>query len=143
MFSRKQRPLPNAVLKPDKRESTVNVSSGITLGSNCFWNPDSLPNGHVVAIGASGSGKTQTLKALAYELPKLYPQVQIVLIDFHGDQNLPGEICYPLNMESPHGINPLMIDLDTKGGGPALQTIAVAAVMKRALVMGPNHWSFD
>jgi len=124
MFSRKQKPLPAAV--PDKREATVNVSSGIALGSNCYWNPENLPNGHVVALA---SGKTQTLKALAYELPKLYPQVRIVVIDFHGDQQLPGEICYPLNMESPHGINPLMVDLDNKG--PALQTIAVAAVMKR------------
>lgn len=139
MFNRKQRPLPTAILTPNKQDPTVNVSSGIALGSNCFWNPESLPNGHVVAIGASGSGKTQTLKALAYELPKLYPAVRIVVIDFHGDQQLPNEVCYPLNMESPHGINPLMIDLDTKGGGPALQTIAVAAVMKRALVMGPNQ----
>jgi len=38
------------------------------------------------------------------------------VIDFHGDQQLPGEICYPLNMESPHGINPLMVDLDTRAG---------------------------
>jgi type IV secretory pathway VirB4 component len=90
-------------------------------------------------IGASGSGKTQTLKALAYELAKLFPKVQIVVVDFHGDQHLPGETCYPLNMESPHGVNPLTIDLDTKGGGPALQAIAVAAVLKKALTMGPNQ----
>ncbi len=139
MFNSKQRPLPAAILTPDEQDPTVIANSGIALGSNCLWNPESLPNGHVVAIGGSGSGKTQTLKALAYELPKLYPAVQIMVIDFHGDQQLPGEICYPLNMESPHGINPLMIDLDTKGGGPALQTIAVAAVMKKALVMGPNQ----
>ncbi len=30
-----------------------------------YWNPEALPNGHIVAIGASGSGKTQTLKAIA------------------------------------------------------------------------------
>lgn len=28
------------------------------------------------------------------------------------------------NMESPFGINPLVVDLDTKGGGPSLQAIA-------------------
>lgn len=42
-------------------------------------------------------------------------------------------------MESPYGVNPLTIDLDTKGGGPALQEIAVAAILKKALTMGPNQ----
>jgi hypothetical protein len=92
-----------------------------------------------VLIGGSGSGKTQSLKAIAYELPKLFPDVRIILIDFHGDQALPSETYYPLDMESPHGINPLTIDLDTKGGGPALQAIAVAAILKKALTMGANQ----
>lgn len=90
-------------------------------------------------IGASGSGKTQSLKAIAYELPKLFPTVKIIIIDFHSDQELPNEICYPLDMESPYGINPLTIDLDPKGGGPALQAIAVAAILRKALVMGANQ----
>ena len=42
-------------------------------------------------------------------------------------------------MESPHGVNPLTIDLDTKGGGPALQAIAVAGILKKSLGMGPNQ----
>lgn len=42
-------------------------------------------------------------------------------------------------MESPYGINPLIIDLDTKGGGPSLQAIAVAAILKKALTMGVNQ----
>ncbi|MHC5938148.1 hypothetical protein [Nostoc sp.] len=31
-------------------------------------------------------------------------------------------------MESPFGIKPLVVDLDTKGGGPSLQAIAVSAM---------------
>ncbi|WP_256875370.1 hypothetical protein [Nostoc sp. C052] len=31
-------------------------------------------------------------------------------------------------MESPFGINPLVVDLDTKGGGTSLQAIAVSAM---------------
>jgi ABC-type proline/glycine betaine transport system ATPase subunit len=34
------------------------------LGEGYYWNPETLPNSHIVAIGASGSGKTQTLKAI-------------------------------------------------------------------------------
>jgi len=63
----------------------------------------------------------------------------LLIIDYHGDLELPGEICYPLNMESPYGINPLTLDLDTKGGGPSLQTIAIAAILKKSLLMGTNQ----
>lgn len=136
-----RKPLPASVLTPKGQRQNLSKAeeTGIVLGNNVRWNPASLPNGHVVLIGASGSGKTQTLKAIAYELSKLFPQVRIVVVDFHGDQQLPGEICYPLNMESRWGINPLTIDLDTKGGGPALQALAVAAILKKALTMGSNQ----
>jgi hypothetical protein len=135
------KPLPTPVLKPNERKNTPKTggSAGIVLGESVTWNPTSLPNGHVVLIGGSGSGKTQTLKSLAYELPKLFPTVRIITIDLHGDQELPGEVCYPLDMESPYGINPLTVDLDTKGGGPALQAIAVAVILKKAFVMGANQ----
>jgi type IV secretory pathway VirB4 component len=135
------KPLPPQILQPGgkKTPTSSNLKAGIVLGDNVVWNPTSLPNGHVVLIGASGSGKTQTLKALAYELPKLFPNVRILSIDFHGDLELPDEICYPLNMESPYGINPLVLDLDTKGGGPALQAIAVAAIFKKSLLLGANQ----
>jgi hypothetical protein len=59
--------------------------------------------------------------------------MQIVVIDFHGDRQIEGETCYPLHMASRYGINPLMVNLDPEGGGPNLQAIAVAAVLKKAL----------
>ncbi len=134
------KPLPPQVLRPNQPGATPTQSkAGILLGDKVVWNPSLLPNGHVVLIGASGSGKTQTLKALAYELPRLFTEVKIVIVDFHGDLELPDEVCYPLNMESPHGINPLVVDRDTKGGGPNLQAIAVAAILKKALILGANQ----
>lgn len=141
MFSRKEKPLPHAVLKPVDNTPPKQTESegGIHLGDGCYWNPEALPNGHIVAIGASGSGKTQTLKALAYELHRTYQEMQVILIDFHGDQETIGETTYPLHMASPHGINPLVVNLDPEGGGPNLQAIAVAAVLKKALQLGPNQ----
>lgn len=135
------KPLPQPTLKPNQTKKSVNnsITDGVLLGENVYWNPTKLPNGHIAIIGASGSGKTQTLKAIAYELTRFISSVRIITIDFHGDQELPGEVCYPLNMESPYGINPLVIDLDTKGGGPSLQAIAVSAILKKALTMGVNQ----
>ncbi|KOP24600.1 cell division protein FtsK, partial [Hapalosiphon sp. MRB220] len=119
------KPLPTQTLKPNqtKKTATESAPSGILLGENVYWNPAKLRNGHVVILGTSGSGKTQTLKALAHELPLLFPDIKIVISDFHGDLELPGEVCYSLNAESPHGLNPLVLDLDPKGGGPDLQAI--------------------
>ncbi|WP_225896340.1 helicase HerA domain-containing protein [Amazonocrinis nigriterrae] len=109
------------------------------MGDKVYWNPAKLRNGHVVILGTSGSGKTQTLKALGYELPLLFPGIKIVISDFHGDLELPGEVCYPLNAESPYGLNPLVIDLDPKGGGPDLQAIAVSSILRKSLKMGDNQ----
>ena len=139
MFAR-ERPLPQPVLTPDapQRVAVDEGATGIVLGST-HWDPEQLPNGHIVAIGASGSGKTQTLKAVAYALNRTYPQVQVILIDFHGDQEIVGESCYPLNMNSEWGVNPLVVNLDREGGGPNLQAIQVAALLKKTLRMGPNQ----
>lgn len=134
------KPLPQAILKPQSKTATTSVEQpGILLGDLVSWNPSQLRNGHGVIIGTSGSGKTQTIKAIGHELPNLYPDINRVVIDFHGDQELPEERCYCLNMESPHGVNPLSLDLDKKGGGPGLQAIAVAATIKKALVLGVNQ----
>lgn len=136
------KPLPQAVLKPSQNQTKKHDAApikGILLGDNVSWNPATLPNGHVVIIGSSGSGKSQTLKAIACELPQVFPEIKLIIVDFHGDLELPGEVCYPLDMESPHGINPLVVDLDTKGGGPNLQAISVAATFKKALVLGANQ----
>ncbi len=66
MFARKEKPLPVAVLKPEPTKNNQQTEgAGIHLGEGYYWNPEDLPNGHIVAIGASGSGKTQTLKAIA------------------------------------------------------------------------------
>jgi hypothetical protein len=134
------KPLPKATLQPNQAKLHLSsTDDGILLGDHVFWNPSLLRNGHVVILGTSGSGKTQTLKALGYELPDLFPGIHVVIVDFHGDLQLPGEVCYPLNAESPYGLNPLKVDVDTKGGGPDLQSIAIAALLRKSLTMGANQ----
>lgn len=111
-------------------------SQGIKLGDCCYWNPRTLPNQHIVVIGASGSGKTQTLKAIAHELNINYPTVNIYIIDFHGDQEIEGERYIPLHMSSKWGINPLIINPDPEGGGSNIQSLIVTTTIKQSLQLG-------
>jgi|GEM_PF-804167 len=142
MFSRKvEKPLPPVATLPVRRAAQLEATqtAGILLGTDTYWNPEALPNAHIVCIGASGSGKTQTLKGICFALRTIYIGTQKILIDFHGDQDIDGETVFPLHMASPWGINPLTVNLDPEGGGPNLQAIAVAAVLKKSLQMGPNQ----
>ena len=139
MFSKKQTPLPVARISSSPRQALAVIDkSGILLGDDIYWNPEKLANPHGAIIGSSGSGKTQTLKAIAFSILKQYP-TKLIIIDFHGDQEIPGEVCYRINMESSHGINPLVINLDREGGGPNLQSIQIAMLFKKILRLGPNQ----
>ena len=138
------KPLPKQTLRPPTPKSGVakvlpiELKRSVLLGDNIFWDLGKVPNPHMVILGTSGSGKTQTLKAIVAELFHSSPSQSIVL-DFHGDQGLPGETYYSLNMSSTHGINPLRINLDPEGGGSKLQAIAVASSLRRSLQLGVNQ----
>jgi len=134
----KEKPLPPEILRPAEPAAPKPKGDGIHLGGSCYWDPTALPNPHVVVIGASGSGKTQTLKAIAYEIPRHYTTCQIVIVDFHGDQELEEETAYEIHMNSEYGSNPLLINLDPSGGGPALQAIQVGMSLRK-LQIGANQ----
>jgi DNA helicase HerA-like ATPase len=145
------KPLPKAILKPQAAGEKTSQSNSLSrshpgvapaslvhLGDGVCWDLNKAANPHMVILGTSGSGKTQTLKAIVWEMYQGFSTRSIVL-DFHGDQELPGEIYYPIHMASAHGINPLTINPDPEGGGSKLQAISVAATLRRALVMGTNQ----
>lgn len=48
-----------------------------------FWNPESEQNPHLLISGASGSGKTETLKVICEELN--HQNVPLLIFDFHDD----------------------------------------------------------
>lgn len=148
MFN-KEKPLPEATIAPARESDRApDVRAGIYLGTRIserhgglpiYWNPEALTNGHIAAIGASGSGKTQTLKAIAWSLHQQYEQLRLILLDFHGDQALPGETVHRLHLTSTYGVNPLAIHDDPEGGGPDLQAIEVAHQLEKLLQMGANQ----
>ncbi|MCT7957207.1 ATP-binding protein [Laspinema palackyanum] len=149
MFSTNKAPLPQAKLKPPAQLPTLAKTPqklGVLVGHDphnkpIHWSPFSLPNGHITGIGASGMGKTQTLKGLVYSLLEIYPALRIVMTDLHGDLAIPGETCYQLSRTSPDGINLLAIDLDPAGGGPKIQMQAIATLLEKQYKLGTSQKS--
>jgi hypothetical protein len=139
MFASNQKPRPttNRLHRTVTPSNAISpVQEGVLIGGNLYWNPATVANPHGCIIGGSGAGKTQTLKAIAYEVSKL---TQVIVIDFHGDQELPGETCYNVNMKSQSGINPMRLNLDQEGGGPNLRAIELAMLLKKTLTLGANQ----
>jgi hypothetical protein len=102
--------------RPDPRIARMDADKGLELGSGVFWRPESHPNPHVLIVGGSGSGKTCTLRLLAGDLLK--KGYACVLLDFHGDLDIPGAVIHRIALDSEYGVNPLVVSNDPTGGGP-------------------------
>lgn len=102
------------------------------LGTNkdgaVSWQPLALPNPHLLIVGGSGSGKSQALKAVCHELRAA---TAVVVLDVHGDLTIDGATIHELHFESKYGINPLVLSLDPKGGGPLAQKEIVRTRLQR------------
>lgn len=100
-----------------------------------FWEPlvdkpKKIPNPHIMILGTSGSGKTQTLKALIYELHQ--QNVPAVIFDFHGEYAEDGfnkafdaKVIDPLKGVN---INPLELPTDPGTGNKASPVQLVSEV---------------
>lgn len=99
----------------------------ITLGSNVSrrgggprgikeWKPDCTINGHGLVIGSSGVGKTYRLRMLGNALANTY-KARVIVIDVHGDIDIPGEKRIVFSESSEYGLNPLKINPDRHSGG--------------------------
>lgn len=86
-------------------------------------------------MGASGTGKTWTLRLLAAELRRL--GFRCILFDFHGDLRPAEATTFRLSRESAFGANPLAVGSDPEGGGPDLQRVEVIEYLRRAFRLGP------
>ncbi len=71
--NQKPRPLINRLHRTVTPSNAISPpqQEGVLIGGNLYWNPATVANPHGCIIGGSGAGKTQTLKAIAYEVSKL------------------------------------------------------------------------
>lgn len=72
----------------EPKEINVNLGTCLSTRQPVFWapshqRPKRLANLHILILGKSGSGKTQTTMALAYEFSR--SGVPSIIFDFHGE----------------------------------------------------------
>ncbi len=79
-------------------------------GRRINWSPGRLNNGHMIILGGSGAGKTETIRCIAGELAA--QAMPVVLIDFHGDMAAStGDVrSYKIREGGQYYFNPLELD---------------------------------
>lgn len=97
---------------PEKKGLFLNVQLGREHASSAdvVWQPSRQSNGFFLILGASGSGKTETLKVLASSISTA--GVPVLVCDFHGDVVLQGaeSILLSSGTTSTMGLNPMELD---------------------------------
>lgn len=79
-------------------------------GRHVNWSPGQLNNGHMIILGGSGAGKTETIRCIAMELAA--QALPVVMIDFHGDMapTLGPIKTYKIREGGDYYFNPLKLD---------------------------------
>lgn len=115
-------------------EETPDQDQGLLLGQGLGrevrWDPQGLPNPHFLAVGGSGAGKSQTLKALIHELRRALPWG--LILDLHGDLHVGGVKDMPLHFRSPWGLSLFAFPKDERAGGPNGAIEVIRSRLKRA-----------
>ena len=110
-------PIPR--VEPIFDKNSLNILLGVDNQKKpLYWTPNQETNGFALVIGASGSGKTESIKAIAHEVHRY--GIPSLIIDFHGDIAMDTAKTIALSHTSAceYGINPLELDsLNPVNGG--------------------------
>ncbi len=106
--------------------SLAKIYLGKAADGDVFWIPKKEKNPHFMVVGTSGSGKTETLKAVIYELHK--NGIPCLIIDFHQDFEDAGDVLDFNNIT----INPLEYGAET----PENVMYKVSHILKKIFNLG-------
>ena len=120
--------------------ATPGVHIDVALGTEhassnvVHWVPGRQSNGFFLILGASGSGKTETLKVLGSSI--VDAGVPVLVFDFHGDVVLPGvnSVLLSSGSASTVGLNPMELDVHSaEESGLYDQRAALRGMVQRAV----------
>lgn len=87
-------------------------------GSNViYWDPSTAISGHAILVGSSGVGKTHRLRYLIKHLIQKSRNIQIHILDVHGDIAPAARNRVVFSEITDYGLNPLEVITDPEFGG--------------------------
>jgi hypothetical protein len=95
------------------------------------WDSSAIVNGHVLLVGASGTGKTFRLRHFMDAAMRQNPRVRFHVIDVHGDLRIPGAEVVEFSESKDYGLNPLAISADPDFGGVRKRIRAFISTLNR------------
>ena len=124
----------------DDTETVAAITLKVKLGTEysssneVSWQPGRQSNGFLLILGASGSGKTESLKVLGASIAA--SGVPVLVFDFHGDVVFPGlqSVLMSSGSASTLGLNPMELDVHSaEESGLYDQRASVRAMISRAV----------
>lgn len=88
----------------------VSIGQEVNTKQELTWAPGKQSNGFFLILGASGSGKTETLKVLGSGISEF--GTPVLVLDFHGDVKFSGldSVLLSSGTSSTIGLNPMELD---------------------------------
>lgn len=112
----------------------ISLGEDRETGRPIVWEPGKESNGFLMVLGASGSGKTETLKAVGHAIAM--HAVPLLVLDFHGDVDFPGvnSVLISSGTSSTTGVNPMELDwTDNEEVGFDDQVVTLVEMIMRAV----------
>jgi len=96
--------------EPASSALEIPLGQEINTKQDLSWAPGKQSNGFFLILGASGSGKTETLKVLGNGISEY--GVPVLVLDFHGDVKFSGleSVLLSSGTASTIGLNPMELD---------------------------------
>jgi DNA helicase HerA-like ATPase len=95
------------------------------------WDSEKVINGHMMIVGASGTGKTFRLRCLMDEMLRQKPSCRFFVIDVHGDIVIPGASVVRFSETTDYGLNPLKVSDDKDFGGVRKRVRSFISTLRR------------
>jgi len=92
-------------------------SSKFNQNDKIYWRSNTLINGHMMIVGASGTGKTHRMRSIINTLKTQNKNIKFHILDVHGDINIENCSSIKFSEITNYGLNPLIISDDHDFGG--------------------------